>query len=263
MDNGASVSMPVDSYVRISCDAGDHTVQVIMKSSSEDQHRWHEPIEAKTVLLGIEADEFLELSPDNRKTIEFIGDSITEGISIDVDEGCYYGNEYSMVDFDDSTAGYAWLTAKALNLRPYIMGYGWLGITNYGGGGIPPVIQSYAFYSENCPMKSVDADYIVINHGSNDRKSNKELFKKCYYDFLKLVRERNPKSKIIALTPFSGCLALEIKAVVDKYNLECSDNVFYIDSTGWVTPEPLHPNREGHRIISEKLSEIMKKNNMY
>ena len=32
------------------------------------------------------------------------------------------------------------------------------------------------------------------------------------------VRKRNPKSKIISLTPFSGCLAREIKEAVDIYN---------------------------------------------
>ena len=65
-------------------------------------------------------------------------------------------------------------------------------------------------------------------------------------------------SKIISLTPFSGCLAKEIKEVVEKYNKEKADTVFYIDTTGWIEPEPIHPLRDGHKTVSEKLSEIIK-----
>lgn len=79
-----------------------------------------------------------------------------------------------------------------------------------------------------------------------------------YYDFLELVREKNPLSKIIALTPFSGSRAKEIKTVTERFNTEKNDRVFYIDSTGWISPEPIHPTREGHKTVSEKLSEIIK-----
>lgn len=49
------------------------------------------------------------------------------------------GDNSNMVYWDDSTAGYAWLTAKELNFSPIIMGYGCLGVTKSGAGGIPPV----------------------------------------------------------------------------------------------------------------------------
>jgi len=259
VDGGANIEVSLDRFIRISAKKGVHKVCVILKSSVETQHRWFAPIEAKVSLREIEADEFVNLPEDMRPTIEFIGDSITEGIAIDMGY-INYGNNGDMVYFDDSTAGYAWLTAKILNFRPIIMGYGSLGTTRGGAGGIPPVAESYKYYSNKNPMESQQADFIVINHGTNDRGADKEFFKEKYFDFLGIVRERNPLSKIISLTPFSGCLAKEIKEVVEKFNKEKDDAVFYVDTTGWIEPEPLHPTRDGHKTISEKLSKIIKAN---
>ena len=163
-----------------------------------------------------------------------------------------------MVYWDDSTAGYAYLTAQKLNMRYAVMGYGGLGTTKSGAGGVPPVESSYPYYSDNRPMESLNADIIVINHGTNDRNSDRKEFSEAYYSFLKSVRERNPDSKIISLTPFSGCLADEINEIVTKYNKDYSDNIFYINSTGWIEKEPLHPTRSSHKIIAENLSKIIK-----
>ena len=259
VDGGANIEVSLDRYIRISAEEGEHKVCVILKGSVETQHRWFAPIEAKVSLLAIEADEFLDLPEDTRPIIEFLGDSITEGISIDVGYS-NYGNNEDMVYWDDSTAGYAWRTAKLLNFRPIIMGYGCLGTTKGGAGGVPPVAESYKYYSNGYEMESQQADFIVINHGTNDRGADKEIFKRRYFEFLDIVRERNPLSKIISLTPFSGCLAKEIKEVVEKYNREKDDGIFYIDTTGWIEPEPIHPLRSGHKTVSEKLSKIIKEN---
>ena len=76
---------------------------------------------------------------------------------------------------------------------------------------------------------------------------------------MKLVRARNKNSKIIVLSAFCGAHAEALGRLVEKYNSENDDSVLFIDSTGWVPLEPLHPLRDGHRIISEKLTEILKK----
>jgi len=258
VDNGAKIEVPIDKYIRIGADYGEHYVKIIMKSSVEAQHRWYEPIEAKVSLAGIEADDFIELPADNRKTIEFIGDSITEGVLID-DGYEKFNAGADRVFQDDSTATYAWLTAEKLNLRPIIMGYGAVGTTRSGSGAVPKVFDSYPFYSHENPMPSANADYIVINHGTNDAGKEKEIFKPEYENFLKLVRDRNPKSKIVCLTPFGGYHAENIEEIVTEHNEKYSDNVYYINSTGWIPTEPLHPLRDGHKIIAEHLAEILKK----
>ena len=257
VDNGAKIEVPIDKYIRIGADNGEHYVKLIIKSAVEGQHRWYEPMEAKVSLVEVEADDFSELPEDNRKTIEFIGDSITEGVLIDP----YHEKFKSVSDRvfqDDVTATYAWLTAEKLNLRPIIMGYGAVGTTRSGSGAVPKVYESYPCYSHNNPMPSANADYIVINHGTNDAAKEKDVVKPEYENFLKLVRDRNSKSKIICLTPFGGYHAELIDEIVKEHNEKYSDNVYYINSTGWIPKDPVHPLRDGHRIVAENLAEILK-----
>lgn len=266
-DGGADIEVPLDKFIRISApggnsipaEDGEHTVRIILKGSVELQNRWLHPLEAAVAICSIEADAFLPLPEDSRPVIEFLGDSITEGISIDVERRfAHYGGSRDMVFWDDSTAGYAWLTAKALNLRPVIMGYGCLGTTRMGAGNIPDVCESYPYYSDGCPMESADADFIVINHGTNDRSADRETFFRQYRRLLEVVRARNPQAKIIALTPFCGALAEEICEIVDAFNRETGDDVFYISTAGWIAPEPLHPTREGHKTVARNLAAILR-----
>ncbi|MBQ2278083.1 MAG: hypothetical protein II333_05880 [Clostridia bacterium] len=258
-DGGADIEVPVDKFIRISAEDGDHTVRIVLKGSVELQNRWLPPLEAAVSIRSLEADAFLPLPEDNRKIIEFLGDSITEGISIDVEPRfVHYGGSRDMVFWDDSTAGYAWLTAELLDLRPVIMGYGCLGTTRMGAGNIPDVCESYPYYSGGCPMESANADYIVINHGTNDRGADRETFRRQYRRLLEIVRARSPQAKIIALTPFCGALADEIREITDRFNRECGDHVYYIDTTGWIAPEPLHPTRAGHKTVARNLAEKIK-----
>lgn len=259
-DGGANIEVQTDKFIRICAEEGTHTVRIVLKGSVETQNRWYSPLQAAVSLKSIEADGFLPLPPDTRPIIEFLGDSITEGISIDVEPRyTRYGGNDDMVYWDDATAGYAWLTAKKLDMRPIIMGYGCLGTTRDGAGGIPNVCKSYPYYSDGCVADSGNADYIVINHGTNDRGATPEFFAESYTRLLEIVRERNPKSTIIVLTPFCGAWAGELKTITDNFNRKNGDNVFYINTDGWISPTPLHPNRAGHETVSRRLAEEIRK----
>lgn len=259
VDNGANVEVPLDKFIRISAEDGEHFVCMILKGSVELQNRWLHPLESAVSVRSLEADAFLTLPDDNRKTIEFLGDSITEGISIDVERRfVHYGGSRDMVFWDDATAGYAWLTAKLLDFRPILMGYGCLGTTQGGAGNLPDAVEAYPYSSDGQPIESANADYIVINHGTNDRRAGRETFFRQYRRLLDVVRERNPRAKIISLTPFCGAWAEEIHEIVETFNRETGGDVHYIDSTGWIPPEPLHPTREGHKTVARKLSAKLK-----
>lgn len=258
VDGGANIESTIDRYIRISADEGIHKVCVTMKCSYEKQHRWYEPIESIFTLLDIEADEFLDLPEDTRPIIEFIGDSITEGTLIDV-ERSFYGDMRDLIYKNDSMADFPWLVAKELNIRPIVMGYGCLGVTKEGAGGVPLAAEAYQHYSNGYPMESLNADYIVINYGTNDMFAETEHFKEKYIEFLAVVRKRNPKSKIIALTPFGGHHAGTIGEVVEQFNKENNDDIFYINSSDWIPDQPMHPLRDGHKIVCKKLSEILRR----
>ncbi len=260
VDGGAKVEAPVDRVLRIeAADDGVHLIKVIYKSAVEIHHRWHAPLVGKINFKGVEVDVPATLPEDNRKIIEFIGDSITEGVLIDAFYNFEQDDQLNRPNQDDSTATYAYLTAMALDMKPVIMGYGAVGTCGGGCGSVPKVAEAYPFNFAGSKYESKNPDIIVINHGANDARESAEKYTAEYINFLKLVREINPNSEIVSLSAFCGVHPKELKAAIAEYNAQNSDNVHFIDSTGWISPEPVHPLRDGHKLASEHLTAELKK----
>lgn len=256
VDAGAYIEAPIHGRLRISAEPGTHTVQLVLKSSLESQNRWTEPLVAKVGITGIEADAFLPLPPDDRPVIEFIGDSITEGTLVDGEDDW---TAEKLIYMNDALAGYAWRTAKLLNMRPVTMGYGRLGTTIEGNGGVPPAEQSYPCYFQDHPMPCANADVIVINYGTNDNRNGAEVFKPAYARFLASVRARNTDAVIFCIAPFGGFLNQETLDVVLEHNRKYNDNIHHIDTAGWTTPVPTHPLRDTCKDLSKRLAAEIKK----
>ena len=261
LDDGAKIETRIDHYIRVDgIDDGNHVLRVIFKSAVEDQQRWYEPLVGKLAFMGAEASGEGALPEDKKGIIEFIGDSITEGIWVDEYKMPYgaRSNHRNMVFENDSTATYAYLTAEALGMKPWIMGYGSVGITKAGGGGVPKASEAYPYCYYQNPVTPVDAEVIVINHGANDYLVSAEEYTKGYEMFLDMVRVIHPSAIIVALSAFCGCYSAELGKMVEEYNQNRSDNIRYIDTSGWIPNVPLHPTREGHKIVAQKLVKILK-----
>lgn len=254
VDDGARIEVPLDRHLRVQANTdGNHVARVIFKSANEMAHRWHEPFGGGIEFLGYDASASGELPSVKKKTIEFVGDSITEGILIDeaLGDGVkWFGRSYQ----DDVTAGYAWLTAEALGLEPYIMGYGGVGVTKGGSGAVPCAQEAYPYCYAGAPVQYPSADYVLINHGANDRRNTAEAFCKGYRELLDVVMAHNPNSKIIVLAPFCGAHEDALEQLVHDY----SDDIAFIRTTNWIPREPLHPDRNGHREISRRLVEQLR-----
>ena len=80
-----------------------------------------------------------------------------------------------------------------------------------------------------------------------------------YGELLDTIRAVNPQAAIVCLSAFCGAFDSELGTFVVSYNEKNGSNVHYISSKGWVPAEPLHPLRQGHRIIAEKLAAELKK----
>ena len=78
-------------------------------------------------------------------------------------------------------------------------------------------------------------------------------------ELLDVVRKMNPEATVISLSAFCGAYHTELGEYIEKYNAENCCRVHYIDSNGWISPEPLHPYRDGHRTVAENLTAEMKK----
>lgn len=258
LDSGPRFEVPLDWHIRIDTAEGAHTLKLIYKGAVEQQHRWHLPLVGCVPFLGYDAEEAGVLTPDPRKTIEFVGDSITEGVLIDAEFNHYEIGQWNRSNQDDVCADYCWRTAETLGLRSYHCGYGAVGITKGGCGGVPKAAECYPYCFEGAPVSYDHPDLILINHGTNDRRVTDEVFAAEYNAFLKQVRAAHPDAKIIVLTPFCGAFHQVLEEVVKRFNHEWDDDVFYINSTGWISPEPIHPLRDGHRIVAEHLIPILK-----
>lgn len=270
LDGGPLFEAPIDYALRFSDPDSDettlHVARVIYKGGTETSDRWYLPLRGKVTFLGVQLGDGSEpapLPPDNRKTIEFIGDSITEGVLIDVDyhEGFRapsYLDQLHRAYQDDVCATYAWLTARALDLRPYFMGYGAVGMTKSGCSDVPALPESYPYNYEGSPVTYPSCDYIMIMHGTNDRKAGVPLYLEKYDVALDLIRSRNPSSVVIVLSPFVGFAHEELGAFVAEYNRKNGCNVRFIDASGWIEPTPVHPLRDGHRTVAEHLVPILR-----
>ena len=261
VDGGARVEAPLSPYLRVAApDDGEHVVTVIYKGSVEMHHRWYQPLIGKIAFCGLEADAPAGLPADERPVIEFVGDSITEGVLIDAECNVHANGWLNRPYMDDVTATYAWLTAEALGLRPLMMGYGAVGITRGGCGSVPKAEEAYPYCFADMPMTyPTPPAYILINHGANDRGASAEDYIAGYRRLLDLIRRTHPQARLIALSAFCGAFAKELGAMVAAYNRENGCDVLFIDSTGWVPVEPLHPLRDGHREIAGHLTGILRR----
>lgn len=260
LDGGAKVEVPLDRVIRIEApEEGNHIIKLIYKSTMEMQHRWYWPLVGRIDLQGIEADGKGVLPEDNRRVIEFVGDSITEGVLIDPQYTFENIGQMNRPNQDDSTATYAYLTAMNLGMKPHIMGYGGTGASKGGCGAVPKASLAYPYNFDGSPINKEKPDVIVINHGANDRETNAEMYTEGYIELLEVVRKLNPDAKIVALSAFCGAYPKELKNLVEKYNKENDDNIYFIGSAGWIPEEPLHPDREGHKIVAQYLTGELKK----
>jgi len=259
VDDQVKVETAVDHVLRIeTMTDGKHIVKVIFKGAVEIQHRWYAPLIGKVTFTGYDADESTELPDDNKKIIEFIGDSITEGVLVDAFYEYEAYNQNNRPRQDDATATYAYLTAMALNMRPVIIGYGAVGTTKSGQGSVPKASESYPYNYAGSPAKPSGASVIVINHGANDRGASAERYIAGYRDLLEEVIKLNPDTPIVVLSAFYNVHVPQLKVFVAEYNKEHMADIKFIDSSGWIPKEPLHPLRDGHRIVSEHLVEELK-----
>ena len=261
IDNGVMTEVTVDRFIRINTEnlqSSRHTAQIIFKGAVECQARWYSQLTAKISFMGAEADVFFEVNTKNRNQIEFIGDSITEGILIDAERRNSPIEANNRVYQDDVCASYGWLTDRMLNMGFVNCAFGATGTTRAGSGSVPPADEAYMYNYNGSQITHRQSKYVVINHGTNDAEASAEEYERKYRMLLKSVREYNPKAKIIAMSPFNGTYEHELERVIEKYNTDMNEKIIFVNSSHWIASEPLHPMREGHRAAANELTKVIK-----
>lgn len=218
--------------------------------------------------------------------IEFIGDSITCGYGVD-DEN---KDHHFSTSTEDVTKAYAYKTAELLD-ADYSMfsvsGYGIVsGYTDDPGERkadqtIPPIYEklgvSYQLLLNKLHPEEMDWNFdafqpevVVINLGTNDSSycntdDRRQEFIDAYYDFLKLVREKNPNAQIICTLGLMGNdLLASISSAVLKYTNDTGDSRVSVielpapeSADGYAAD--YHPTESAHKRAAEVLAAEIKK----
>ena len=71
------------------------------------------------------------------------------------------------------------------------------------------------------------------------------------------IRRLHPSSRLVILPPFIGCWTGKLKEIASRYEKETGCPILFVDTDGWISPEPLHPLRDGHRVVAENLSKAL------
>lgn len=263
LDGSARFEAPVDRYLRVEATGeGTHVLRVIYKGGMEMLPRWHAPLMGAISFVGAEVESAALLPEDNRPLIEFVGDSITEGVLIDADYDAVPAHptidQFNRPYQDDNCATYAALTAERLNLRPMFQAYGAVGLTRSGCGSVPRAGLIYPYVYDGVPYTGERPDVVVVNHGANDRSATAQEYIGRYLELIDLIRERAPQAVVVCLSAFCGAFDAEVGEMVERYNREHERPIHFVSSRGWVPAEPLHPLRGGHRAIADHFAPLLR-----
>lgn len=207
--------------------AGNHTLELFNErnSNSGSHDRWTTPANV-TRFTGFSLDNgAATVAPSGRiavrsKTALIYGDSIVEGLSM---LGIGVGQSAQSV--------WSYFLAEALGAEVGMVGCGSQGWTHVGVGNYPALPAAWNFYHNNASrlvsgLLSPVPDYIVCNHGANERTSLASMTAQTVSDWLTAVRAAAPTSWIFMVQPFgqwtSGVLA-NISTGVANYKASTGD----------------------------------------
>lgn len=247
---------------------GEHTIRAVVKGFREWERRWDPPLESSIVFRGLSlARGGTLLDPPQRpsRLIEYVGDSITEGVLVLVDEKNTTRPRERWPQFSDGRRTWAYQSALLVGAEPRTVGFGRLGLTIQANGGVPPGIYSFPYVYSGVPVdKSRVPDAVVVNMGTNDGRASDEVFGPLFKAYVETVRKQYPAAMIFCLRPFAGAHGEVIQKTVDTMSSAGDRLLRCVDTAGWIDPgshttDRVHLNLEGNRIAAEKLAAILRR----
>jgi lysophospholipase L1-like esterase len=239
---------------------GTHEVTLMVRGLNENASRWTPPLVSSITFLGFEVTGGA-IEPSSRPArtkIEFLGDSITEGINIFSGHNGQSTGPWNA----DGRRAYASQTAQLLSAEWRQVGFGRLGILIGGNGGVPVANDAFNWIYKDVARDDWQADWVVVNQGTNDGSASAASFQPAYATYLGTIRAGYPGAKIAAMRPFGGAHANEIKAVVTSRQTAGDSRVYYVDTTGWLGngdfTDGVHPNEQGSQKAAAALVTALK-----
>lgn len=235
-----------------------HELRVVFKGAREWDNRWKAPLQTAILLTGIglaEGGKLLEPPPLPALRIEFLGDSITEGVLLHRLDRPF---PEAWPERADGRLGCAFQTGERLRADTRVVGFGRQGVTVEGNGGVPPAPDAFPWICDGVPKDGWKPDLVVINQGTNDGSVPADRFRPAYSRYLGLIRTDYPEAHLFALRPFNDAHAEDIRALVEQRVATGDARLHFVDTSGWLdstidTTDGVHPNAMGHRKAAERL----------
>jgi lysophospholipase L1-like esterase len=232
----------------------EHTLELDVRDVDERANRWTPPLQSGLNLTGFRLDtgaRTLPPAPPQGPRIEFLGDSITQGVR---SVGPQIGPEGA-----DATKDYAWLVGSAFGGDFAQVGFGAQGVVVGGGGNVPPAPAAFGLNFAGSPVNpSYVPDAVVVNQGTNDGGVPSAEFESAYAAYLQQIRAAWPRAVIFALRPFNGAHAGDISTAVSSL---ADWRTVYVDTTNWLPADELtdglHPTVAGHLNVAARLVKLI------
>lgn len=241
--------------------AGTHEVTLMVRGLNEGQSRWSPPLVSSVTFLRFEVADGGAVLPSARPVrprIEFLGDSITEGVAV----WSNYNGQSTPCWRSDGRRAYASQTAQLLGAEWRQVGFGRQGLLIEGNGSVPRADDAFNWIYQGVPRDDWQPNLVVVNQGTNDWGASAAQFSSAYATFIASIRTAYSRAKIVAMRPFGGAHEVEIKAEVDARRSAGDDRVYYVDTTGWLTgsdfTDGTHPNEQGSQKAASALASTLR-----
>lgn len=151
--------------------------------------------------------------PYHSQQIEFLGDSITQGLRL-----LYTGTDND-TGHQMPYANWPQFVADLLGMKPVVTGFGGQGLTTAGTCGAPAASAAFAYIYNGAPWNpTTQPKVVVIYQGTNDGVSA-EVFQQSYVTYLQIVRKAYPSAGLFAICPHNKTnYAVPIKSAVAQLN---------------------------------------------
>ena len=219
---------------------------------------------------GIECKKLLNLLPKPSLKIEFIGNSITCGYGMDTSQiGCHKGQWY---DQHNAYMSYGPLTARPFNAQWHITAVSGIGMIHSCCNmqiTMPQVFDKVDQRDDSILWNFNDyiPDLVTICLGQNDGIQDSTAFCNAYINFIKTIRNKYTKAKIILLTSpmadttLTAVLKNYLTSIVVFLHSNNDKNIYkYFFKKRYYKGCDTHPDLKEHQQISDELVSFIKGN---
>jgi hypothetical protein len=217
--------------------------------------------------VGLTCEKLLTLHQPKRK-IEFIGDSITCGSSMDVSTvKCDQGKWY---DQHNAYMSYGPTTARMLDAQWHVTAVSGIGLIHSCCNMnvlMPQVFDKVNLRADTLQwnFNNYTPDVVTICLGQNDGKQDSTAFCSAYVSFIKQIRSNYPKADIVCLnSPMGNAeLTVMLKKYITSIELYMNNSgdkkvSHYFFSGGYNNGCGTHPDMAQHQLIAQQLSGYLK-----